>query len=449
VQGVKTKNTVFSLGGIALSTACYIFIAHSLQRENFNGLLISYTLLFVGFLAMYQSKVSFKQLVILAIFFRLLFAWALPVLSNDFYRFVWDGRLLTQGLNPYLYLPVEFVKTNPQAVAQGKELVEGMGNLNASHYTVYPPLNQLCFWFSAWLFPQSLAGAVATMRAILVLADVGVIILAAQLLRLLKLPQRSIFLYALNPFVIVEFTGNLHWEGLMAFLLLVALWLLYKNRWLGSALFWGLSVSVKLVPLVFLPLLIARLGLKKIVVFGSICLGTLALLFAPFASAALLANFGSSLELYFQNFEFNASLYYLFRQIGFWLYGFNQIAVIGKLMPLVVLLAVLALAIFGRRAHPQKLPLLMLATICLYYLFSTTVHPWYLGVPLLLSVFTRYRFMQIWSFTVILSYWAYGQAAYQENLVLVAIEYGLVLLFFIAEYNHRLPTWPNTTRNEV
>jgi hypothetical protein len=117
-------------------------------------------------------------------------------------------------------------------------------------------------------------------------------------------------------------------------------------------------------------------------------------------------------------------------------------------MPLVVLLAVMALAYIGRRAKAEKLPLFMLFAICIYYLFSTTVHPWYLGVPLLLSVFTRYRFMQVWSFTVLLSYWGYSQMVYQEQLSLMALEYGVVLLYFLAEYRMWLPAhWQGTKPN--
>jgi alpha-1,6-mannosyltransferase len=56
------------------------------------------------------------------------------------------------------------------------------------------------------------------------------------------------------------------------------------------------------------------------------------------------------------------------------------------------------------------------------------VHPWYLAIPLILSVFTNYKYVLIWSFTIILSYVAYSNEQFQENLWLVAIEYSLVFL---------------------
>ncbi len=438
MPGVEVHQRGRAALGVLLSFVGYGILARFVEREQFGVLLGLYGLLFAAFYALYQSKFTFRQLLVLALLFRLLFLLVEPALSNDFFRFVWDGRMLAAGFNPYLYLPVDFVQTHPAVIAEGELLVQGMGALNAGHYTVYPPLNQLGFWLSGWLFPKDLSGAVVTMRLLIVLADLGVVYIGARLLGLLKRPKRAIFLYALNPFVLLEFTGNLHWEGVMVFFLLLALYTLVKQKWLTSAIFWGLSISVKLIPLLFLPLLIPRLGWKKTIVFGSISLGILVLLFLPFLSEALIVNFGSSLELYFQNFEFNASIYYLLREAGYRLYGYNIISTLGKILPALVFLSVILLSWFTRKASIEKLPQLMLWAICIYYLLSTTIHPWYLGVPLMLSVFTRYRFMQAWSFLVILSYSAYGQAAYQERLWLVSLEYLGVLVFFLVEHFHWL-----------
>ena len=75
----------------------------------------------------------------------------------------------------------------------------------------------------------------------------------------------------------------------------------------------------------------------------------------------------------------------------------------------------------------------MLLVLSFYYFTATTIHPWYVATPLILCVFTKYRFPVVWSFTIILSYSAYGPDGFKENLWLVATEYILVLGVFLWE----------------
>lgn len=434
MQSINVHKRGLGAISVLLSFIGYGCFARFVERTDFTMVFGLYAMLFAAFYGLYKSGFSFRQLVVLSFLFRLLFLVAIPMLSNDFYRFIWDGRLLAQGLNPYLYIPADFVLNNPDVVAEGDTLVAGMGQLNATHYTVYPPLNQLCFWLAGVLFPQSIPGALGTMRVLLVAADFGVIYFGAKILRLLGKNPRAIFLYILSPFAVIEFTGNVHWEGFMVFFLVAGLYFLFKHKWLAGALLWGASFAVKLIPILFLPLLLPRWSFKRSMLFGGISLGVLVVLFMPFLTGDLVRNFASSLELYFQNFEFNAGVYYLLRELGYWVYGYNNIALIGKILPVLVFIAILLLTFVTRKKPWEALPALLLAAICIYYGLSTTIHPWYLAVPLVLSVFTRYRFMQLWTFLVILSYTAYGTLVYEEKLWLVALEYGLVALFFIAEH---------------
>jgi alpha-1,6-mannosyltransferase len=211
---------------------------------------------------------------------------------------------------------------------------------------------------------------------------------------------------------------------------------------LWSALFLGLSVSTKLIPLLFLPLLLpyfigqfpSRIeALKKLILYYLTVLGTVVLLFMPFLSAVFIENFAATISLYFTSFEFNASVYYIIRWIGYETVGWNIIGSVGKILPVVVVLFLVYLSFFRKAKNLYQLLTLMLFSICFYYLLSTTVHPWYLSVPLVLSVFTKYRFMLVWSFMIVLSYSAYGAGGFQENLWLVALEYVVVIGFFVWE----------------
>ena len=175
------------------------------------------------------------------------------------------------------------------------------------------------------------------------------------------------------------------------------------------------------------------LEIKKLILFYTVCLLTVIVTFSPFFSSEFLQNFTTTIGLWFQNFEFNASVYYIIRWIGFQTVGWNIIATVGKVLPLIVIAFILILTFFRRNETLPKLITAMLFGVSFYFLLSTTVHPWYVATPLLLCLFTKYRFPIVWSAVVILSYSAYGANGFNENLWLVAVEYLVVIGYAIWE----------------
>ena len=160
---------------------------------------------------------------------------------------------------------------------------------------------------------------------------------------------------------------------------------------------------------------------------------TVFITFAPFISSELISNFGASIGLWFQNFEFNASIYYIIRWIGFQVVGWNIIGIVGKILPLVVILMVLIISLFRKNYDKQILVTSMLFSICGYLLLSTTIHPWYLSIPLILLVFSNYRFVWVWTFTVFFSYASYRLPEFDEHIGWVALEYAIVISVFLYE----------------
>lgn len=443
-----------------VSILCYFFVAYFLKRTQFLNLVSVWSMLFILFYFLIkEDKVSFKNLVGLSILFRLIFLFATPNLSQDFYRFIWDGRMIFEGLNPYLYLPQTFIEQGYLPISQAKELYIGMGELNGSHYTNYPPINQLNFLIAVIFSSQNILGSVIVFRLQIILADLGILYFGSKLLERLNINKKNIFWYALNPFIIIEMTGNLHFEPVMLFFFIFGLYKLHQQKWIFAAVLIGCSISVKLIPLLFLPLffrwftqpLIAKKNeivswsgfklqpknLLKLIGFYSIVLFTVALLFLPFYSSTLIDNYTNSVGLWFRNFEFNASFYYVFREIGYLFRGYNEIAILGKIAPITTVLVLIYFSFFNRNYNLKKLFTAMLIVICCYYFLSTTIHPWYVATPLILSIFTKYRFILIWSFSVIFSYQAYSNLPWQENLIWVAIEYLLVFSYLFYELKNR------------
>ncbi len=413
-------------------------MAYELNRSDFGLLLSGFSLLFLAYLVIIKSadhRLVFWLGFAGAFAFRLIYMPAIPALSDDIYRFIWDGRLLAQGIDPFKYLPSHYITGEGQAMditGINKALYEKLNS--PEYYTIYPPLAQWVFTLSAFLFPESIMANTVLIRVILLLFEIGNILLIIWLLRFFRLPLYLVLLYALNPLVIAEITGNLHFEGVMIFGLLLAFVMLCKNRLFLSSLAFSVAVMAKLLPLIFLPLLIRRIGMLKTIGYGFLALFITFLSFLTVTDLSQFYHMFQSLELYFQTFEFNASFYYLLRWFGFMFEGYNMINTLGKILPI---LTVLGIGIFAwKEDKPDKkhLPQAIVGILTIYLIFSTTVHPWYIIALLPFSLFTRFRFPFLWSYLIILSYATYRTPAYQENLWLTALEYLLVFTFLVIEW---------------
>ncbi|WP_225035186.1 mannosyltransferase [Winogradskyella sp. SM1960] len=461
-----------------VSSLLYLWFAYAIVRTNTIQLLFAYVLLFAFAYKIISSSEfnssKFKLLVVFSIVLRLLFLFATPNLSQDFYRFIWDGRMILESFNPYLYTPDSFMDSGKFPVAQGQELYNGMGELSASHYTNYPPINQILFTVAALFSGHSILGSAIVMRLIIIVADIGTLYFGKKLLERLNLPSKRIFWYILNPFIIIELTGNLHFEGVMIFFLIWSLYLLHSGKWKWAAVVFACSISVKLIPLMLLPLFFGwfrknsvisndiekpkkpfiptdigsaegdipvNLNFWKLILFYVIIGMTTLLLFLPFFSMEFVTNYSKTVGLWFGNFEFNASIYYLARAIGYAQTGYNEIAIIGKILPVISVLIILGFSFFrNNNTLPQLIGSMLLAFTC-YLFLSTTVHPWYIATLVIFCVFTNYKFPLIWSLVIILSYLAYSNAANSENLWIIGLEYLIVFSVFIWEVilKKRLP----------
>ncbi len=423
----------------------YFFFSYGLDRSNFSQLIALYfSLFFLSFLLFQREKENTSFLIRISFLFRLIFLFAIPNLSQDFYRFIWDGRMILEGLNPYVSLPETFIQQQMYPIAQAQELYDGMGELNGSHFTNYPPFNQFNFLLAALLSSANILGAAIVLRVQIILADIGIFYFGKKILEKLNLPVSNIFLFILNPFVIIELTGNLHFESVMLFFLAWSLHLLLQKKWIWAPVLLGCSVSVKLIPLLLVPVFIQWFYKEKnvknifqFILFGSVVVITNLILFLPFLSSELVENYTNSVGLWFNNFEFNASLYYIAREIGYLFRGYNEIAIIGKVMSGLAIIMILTISFFRNNKTPQKLFEALLLIITFYYSTTTTMHPWYLANVLLLSVFTRFKFPVVWSLVIVLTYQAYANNPWKENLWLVALEYVLVYGFLIWELTRK------------
>jgi alpha-1,6-mannosyltransferase len=454
----KHKSLFFTATALVFCVAT-VWIGYGVQRADFKALICSYGLLFLCYtllLAACRQDLLPERLfslprrgewahalLWLGLLLRVLLLFGPPKLSDDYARFLWDGRLWTHGVHPFLYVPDAVVQGELMPLDSTQDLYPLLNS--ARWHTVYPPVCQALFALAAWLFPKGVLGAVLLFKSFLLACEVGTLYLLARLGSIMsnspkRLPELPL-LYALNPLFIVEITGNCHFEGAMVFFMLFALYGLYRQKTDLAALSWALATATKLLPLMFVPLLVAYLGFRKgvrfIVVYGAACV----LLFAPLLRIDVLQNMFASIDLYFQKFEFNASLYYLCRQVGYWQTGWNIGARIGPVLALVAA-GVVGLMdlhlLWSKHRQGGTLPLQRLfpylfGVSMLHLLCATTVHPWYVVVPAVFALLCSRRYILpalSWTALAVLSYSHYAGGRFEENYAWIAVEYILLGLIF-------------------
>jgi hypothetical protein len=419
-----------------LGIGLYYTFAYHLDRTDFVKLISLFgALFFICFKLIQFEKWNFKFLLFVGVLFRLVFLLVEPNLSQDYYRFIWDGELVRNLVNPYLHLPNTLIEQHDLVISNAQELYQGMGDLSARHFSNYPPLNQFIFGLAALLGGKSILGATIVMRLIIIVSDIGIFYFGRKLLKNLNLSPHLIFWYFLNPLIIIELTGNLHFEGVMLFFFVMSLYFLSIKKWVLAGFIYALSISIKLVPLIFLPLFLKYLGLKKSILFYTVIGITSLILAVPFLSSEFIGNYTDTLGLWFSNFEFNSSIYNVIKQIAIKLEAkpWELIKSYGNITPYIIISLVLLFTFLRKNRGLSGLITSMLWILAIYYLLAATVHPWYITFLVLLTIFTRYRFSLVWSCVVILSYYAYSQTNFQEHLGLLSIEYLVVYGFIIFE----------------
>lgn len=419
-----------------LLMAGLFLVLSQIPRIEFIQTVVLFSLLFAGMGLVFLfsgKKADWTGIFVAGILFRLAVFCFPPQWSDDVYRFLWDGELLEMGENPYLHTPGERQEENQSPDdAYLKELFQ---NLNSpDYYSVYPPLNQAIFWIGAKASMGFVWNGFFGLRLILLLGEIGVFFLLLRLLRAFQMPESVLIFYWLNPLVILEIIGNFHFEGLVLLLLLASLYLIQNRQMALSGGFWGFAIGMKLLPLMLAPGLVFFAKSRKSIGFWTGVFLAVLLSFAWLWIDHSYVNFFQSLKLYQGKFEFNGSIYYLLREVGFWIKGYNTIASLTKILSLTTLLGILY---FSWKRKPQstlELVDLWVLIYLIYLILQPVVHPWYIIPALGLSLFTNKFTFLIWSFAVVFSYQAYSNVDFRESPIFLFAEYLLVFLVVYLDY---------------
>ncbi len=220
---------VFVLGsGVCLAfVPAVLYLLFGVERDETLGLLLAVALCYPGFRLLSAAGDARKNLTFsLGLGLRIAAVFAFPLLSDDIYRFLWDGGLWWSGLHPFAATP-EALAASSEGAAFAKTHGDWLANMNsAGYFTVYPPLSQLVFAIGG-LAPNAFWGSVLV-KAVLLGGELGVWWLLSRLTARLENPREIVNWYWLNPLVIVEVMGNAHFEGLALAGVLAALYALRR-----------------------------------------------------------------------------------------------------------------------------------------------------------------------------------------------------------------------------
>ena len=294
-----------------------------------------------------------------ALLFRLTLLASTPI-SDDIYRYVWDGRVQLAGINPYLYAPEA-----PQVAHLRDALYAGINHKDVS--TIYPPLAQFFFRLVCTLQPSLVA-----MKSGLVLADLLLVLLLVRILRQRGQDPRRVLLYAWNPLAVIEIAGSGHLDVLAVLLLFSALYWLEAGRrtaavWAGAG-----ALLAKFLPALALPLFWKPLrGQRRLLWWLPLLIG---LGFLPYAGAGM--QLFAGLQTYLLKWRFNDAFFSLcYELLKDPALAQDEAALQQAKLVCAALLGLVLLWACWRSADPYQGAFAILGA---YVLLTPTLHPWYL-----------------------------------------------------------------------
>lgn len=353
-----------------------------------------------------SNKVDCRTTLLVIFFFAVLFRittlCAAPTLSEDQFRYTWEGRLVTFGISPYRYAPadpaLEPYRSSIWPLVQEPDTP-----------SPYPPFAQVVNAVEYKLFGESLLGP----KIAAVFFDILTCLALLWLLNLYRLDWRRVIIYAWCPLPIVEFGQSGHNDGPMLFFLLIAIGLALKAKPIQSSIVLGLASLAKFTPLFVLPLFLvtwhqARTKAQTEITtfdtkwswwaglrwqnwgYPALTLLTVLVGYAPFVIMGQGA-IGSILD-YTGSWRDNDALLSSFITDS-----------AGTLPSKVFSLLVLAVTVFVLAFHPSlsqklSLPRRVMLTFGVTLLVASTVHAWYITwiIVLLPLVYQKRSVFAVW-----------------------------------------------------
>jgi hypothetical protein len=413
VPWLKTRwlEGILTLGLAALAaglTGIFRWIARQQDLDahipEFIGLLLLAGILYIiGVFWVERFRLGATALLIIlasAVLFRVVLLSAPSTLSDDVYRYQWDGRAQRAHLNPYVVFPnspeLEWLQNPDHPEPPGEETP-----------TIYPPLSE---------FAYRQIETVPGYKRVSTMLDLASVVVLMLLLAAMKQPLHRALTYAWNPAVLISFALSGHFDSLAIVTLLTALLFLVTNRPALSMGALALSFLSKFFPALLLLTFLKRMRLAHVGFFVFLVFT----FYLPFLGAGL--HLLDGFRNYARNWVNNASLFHVLHFVAGSRAGAELIA------GLIVLVAIVYLA--KKRATPLRSSLVLTAGVLL---LSPTAYPWYFTWSIPFLCFYPSGAWLLMSVTTVLAYSApiaYGAGEPLKNsLLMLSLEYSPVYVW--------------------
>jgi alpha-1,6-mannosyltransferase len=309
-----------------------------------------------------------------ALLMRLPLVFTPPYLSSDVYRYVWDGRVLAAGINPYRYVPAD-----PHLEGLRDPDIFPQINRARTAVTIYPPVAEAIF-----LAVTRVSPSVTAMKVAMVGFEIVTFVLLVRLLAAAALPTGRVAVYAWHPLALWEFAGNGHIDAALIAFVVSALWAARHRRGLLAGVLLAGATLTKFYPALLLPALYRRWDWRMPAAFAT----TIVLAYLPFLGVGwrvlgfLPAYVGE------EGFDGGGTGFYLLALL-------RELPALADLSgrayaaaTATMLLALGAAVLFGRATRHS--PFLAAAVLATAFMVAVSPHyPWYFSWLIVFACFVR------------------------------------------------------------
>jgi alpha-1,6-mannosyltransferase len=338
---------------------------------------------------------------VLAALWHLPFLLMAPGSDDDVHRYVWDGRVQRLGYNPYFVVPSD-------PALGGLHTPETRTLNNPDVPSPYPAGAQLFF-----RAVTAIHESIFALKVAFVVCDLAIVLVLLDVLRYTRQGEHWVLAYAWHPLLAIEVAGSGHVDIVGVLLLLVSAAALLRRWRAVAAMSFGLAVSVKLLPIVLLPLYWRRVRMRD-AALAAIVVG---LLYVPFFNHGRIPI--GSLGTYVQRFRFNDPVFATLERV-------TAPQVVAGLAVLVGFLT----AIWMRRKSTEGSLDAFAWPMAASLLCAPVIYPWYLLwlLPFIRSTSTVP--LMIWTLSIIPTYYVWhlrtvGRPWLVPNWIMM-LEYGSV-----------------------